>query len=380
MDTFRFGIEHEVAFLDRAGRFVDFVSTPFTALAAVIEELPLYPTDAQQLRIGDAGIRVKRWYIEALERVSPCGEWLTCLPKGIEIRTTIHPDILGALSELTESFRMLCQAAARHELTPVLTSYNPYRTCFIPDPPLNAYEQRLLERSPEDRTALSTFLTYGPDLSLSCRSWQSQELIDIGRKFTSYSPYIVPFSFSSPFYDGKLWDGLSVRTFLRTGRRPAALVYLSEETDLIFSSPSLTRLARIPAEAGRIEFKACDSCSDFALYGALLALLKGLALDRTLTGRATVPDAEKHQLAAREGFRNEEIYSGAESVLYAAEQALASDPDRLLLEPLHALLQSRQTPAHSMIASYQRTHSIEETLRQTYMAPLALVSEAVSFV
>jgi hypothetical protein len=379
MAGFRFGIEHEVAFLDRYGRFVDYSSTPFAALQAVIDELPLYPGDEQQLRIGDAGIRVKRWYLEALERLSPRGEWLTCLPKGIEIRTTIHPDIHGAVHELTASFEMLCRVAARHGLTPVLTSYNPYRSDLILDPPLNAYEQRLLERSPEDRTALSTFLTYGPDLSFSLNEWQPALLIDIGRKLTYYSPYVVPFSFSSPFYKGELWEGLSVRTFLRTGKRPAVLVFLAEESNLLFSSPSLTKLARIPAEVGRIEFKACDSCADFSLYAALLALLKGLALDRTLPGRATVPDADLHRLAARHGFAAAEIYAGASSVLLAASEALAAvaAAELPLLEPLYSLLRERRTPAHALIEDYRRTGSLEEALRRPYLAPQVLACEAI---
>src|SRR5579875_3227339 len=192
MSDFRFGIEHEVAFLDHKGSFVDFASTPYSLLQAVIDELPLYPGDEEALRIGDAGIRLKRWYLEAFERLSPQGEWLTCLPKGIEIRTTIHPDIRSVLQELEESFALLCQVAAQHGFTPVLTSYNPYRTCLILDPPLNPYEWRLLDRSPEDRTTLGTLLTYGPDLSLSCAAWSTEQLIDHGRKLTYYSPYIVP--------------------------------------------------------------------------------------------------------------------------------------------------------------------------------------------
>ncbi len=61
---FTYGIEHEVAFLDQQGHFMDFVSTSFGTLQAIIDELPQYAGDEEHLRIGDAGIRVKRWYIE----------------------------------------------------------------------------------------------------------------------------------------------------------------------------------------------------------------------------------------------------------------------------------------------------------------------------
>lgn len=363
---FRFGIEHEVAFLDREGRFVDFLSISFAALQAVIDELPLYAGDEASLRIGDAGIRVKRWYIEGFERFSESGDLTDCLPKGIEIRTTIHSNIRDAVNELTTSFHQLRAVAYRHGLVPVLTSHNPYRTCFVPDPPLGAYEQRLLHQSPEDLTALLSMVTYGPDLNLSMEALPVEALIDLGRKLTYYSPYIVPWSFSSPFYDGRLWEGFSARTFYRTGRRPAVQVFLAQPTDLLESCPSLTKLARCPAETGRVEFKACDSCADFSLYAALLTLLKGLALDKTLPGRATIPDRELHQRAARSGFAQADLLAGAQTVLNASAEALGNDPDVCFLEPLSYLLKHQITPAHRLVQAFLATGSIEAVLRETY--------------
>ena len=54
------------------------------------------------------------------------------------------------------------------------------------------------------------------------------ELVDAARKLTALSPYLVPLSFSSPFRDGGPWGGLSARTALRTGARPAALAFLAD--------------------------------------------------------------------------------------------------------------------------------------------------------
>ncbi len=370
---FRFGIEHEVAFLDREGHFVDFLSTSFATLQKIVDELPLYPGDEVHLRIGDAGIRVKRWYIEGFERFNERGELTDCLPKGIEIRTTIHASIAETIDELSASFRLLQAVAERHGLQPVLTSHHPYRTSFVPDPPLCAYEQQLLHLSPEDLSAPLSMVTYGPDLNFSLSAQPVENMIDLGRKLTYYSPYIVPWSFSSPFYDGQLWEGYSVRTFQRTGKRPAVQIFLARPDDLLVSDPSLTKLARCPAEIGRIEFKACDSCADFSLYAALLALLKGLVLDQTLVGRATVPDRALHQRAARFGFAQNDLLMGAQMVLHAAATALGNDPDRQLLEPLSYLLQSRITPAHQLVQSFRATHSIEAVLRETYQTASALL-------
>jgi hypothetical protein len=209
-------------------------------------------------------------------------------------------------------------------------------------------------------------LTYGPDLSFSLQGASDNDLIDLAKKLTYYSPYIVPFTFSSPFYAGTLWDGLSIRTFLRTGLRPSVLLFLQNLPETPTSNPSLLKLARNSAEIGRIEFKACDSCQDFTLYAALLALLKGLTLDQTLTGRANTPSTAQHQLSARYGFADETIADGSREVVSAAQRALANDPDASLLDPLWTILKTQEPLAVQLIRAYHRTGSIPAALSQTY--------------
>lgn len=363
---FAFGIEHEVAFLNSQGQFADFTCTSFPQLQHIVEVLPLYATDYPQLRIGDAGIKKKRWYIEGFERFADSEQVIDCIPKGIEIRTTIHNTIQGVIAELSESFVQLRDTALRAGFTPVLISFNPYRDQYQPQPPLNAYELHRRQISPEKQTAHIPMLTYGPDLNLSVAGLSTARLIDIGQKLTYYSPFIIPFSFSSPFYCGELWSGLSVRTFVRTGARPAALVFVENPERLIASNPSLTKIARIPTEVGRIEFKAFDSCDDFSRYAALLALLKGLILDETLPGRATTPDTALHQTAAQYGFDDPMIADSAQQVLQAATAALSSDSDAALLLPLQDTLDQRRTPAHALIEAYRQSGSIQAVLQQTY--------------
>jgi gamma-glutamyl:cysteine ligase YbdK (ATP-grasp superfamily) len=355
---FYFGIEHEVAFLNKEGKLADFTCTKYADFNQIIDKLPIYPSDYTQLCIGDAGIRKKRWYIEGFERFNESEQVIDCVPKGIEIRTTINSDIQSTISELTESFHLLREIAGQFGFSPTLITFNPYLAGYQPEPPLNDYERKLLQAYPEEQTVNIYMVTYGPDLNLSVADLPVERVIDIGKKLTYYSPYIIPFSYSSPFYQGKLWDGLSVRTFIRTGKRPATLVFVEKEEQLIQSVPLLTKKARIPAEVGRIEFKAFDSCHDFTLYAALLALLKGLVLDESLLGRAIVPDAALHQLSAREGLDNEEIFANATQALQAAEVALKDDPDVQLLAPLKSLLQKRKTPAHDMIAAFKKGSSI----------------------
>ncbi len=363
---FHFGIEHEVAFIDNAGKFADFSRVKFADFNQIVEKLPLYKDDYPNLRIGDAGIKQKRWYIEGFERFADSEEVVECVPKGIEIRTTINPDIHSAITELSESFRLLKEAAAEYGFSPALISFNPHYDAFLPNPPLNEYETKRRKASPEKQTANIPMLTYGPDLNISMVGLTTEQIIDIGRKLTFYSPYIIPFSYSSPFYQSRLWEGFSVRTFVRTGKRPAAMVFLEKQEELIKSIPSLTKIARLPAEVGRIEFKAFDSCSDFSIYAALLALLKGLILDESLSGRATIPDTEKHQLSAQKGFDNEEIFMNAKQILQTVETVLKDDPDVNLLAPLKTLIEKQETPAHQLIKLYKNTNSIETTIKQAY--------------
>jgi hypothetical protein len=362
---FAFGIEHEVAFIRADGQFADFTNTTFAEFDQIIAQLPIYPADYPQLHVGDAGIRKKRWYIEGLERFSDTGDLIGFAPKGIEIRTTPHSTIQAAIAELTISFDRLRDVASAYGFTPVALSFNPYRTEFMYDPPLNAYEQQLRDDEPEYQTEHLPMVTYGPDCNLSIAGLPFERVIDLGQKLTFYSPILVAFSLNAPLYAGRLWDGLSVRTATRTGVRPAVRVYVKHEQHLVPSTPILTKLARNQAEIGRIEFKAFDSVADFGLYAGLLALLKGLALDDTLPGRATVPDAALHQRVARAGFADDWVAQSAATTLAAAVAALGSDPDAVLLAPLTALLARRESPAHAFIRRLHRAGSVERLFQMT---------------
>jgi gamma-glutamyl:cysteine ligase YbdK (ATP-grasp superfamily) len=176
---------------------------------------------------------------------------------------------------------------------------------------------------------------------------------------TWYSPYLVPLSFSSPFRDGAPWGGLSARTHVRTGPRPAVLAFLGDGVPQVPSDPSLTQPARLPAEVGRLEFKAFDACPDPELYGELLSLLTGLALDDTLPGRRTTPDAELHRRAARAGYADPELRAGAAAALDAAAAAVADRPaDTARLRSLRARFDRGDCPARDMLARYAAGHPV----------------------
>ena len=255
----------------------------------MVDALPRDPADYPQLRVGDQGIKRKRWYVEGYERFDERGALLRCDPKGIEIRTRIHPTSRRrwprwrATSRCSpRAARPARPAAGRDRLQP-----DPLR--LLRRPPLNAWERAHRQDSPEERTAHLHMTTYGPDLNLSCAALGPAELVDVGRKLTHYSPWLVPLSFSSPFRDGHRL-GRAVRAHRDPHRGPPGRAGLPGRRPAAGrADPSLTQVARIPAEVGRIEFKAFDSCPDPTLYGELLSLLTGLVLDRTLPGPARPP-------------------------------------------------------------------------------------------
>jgi hypothetical protein len=347
---FRYGIEHELALL-RAGSFADFTDLTFDELQAVVDALPFDEADYPDLRVGDQGIKRKRWYVEGYERFDEAGELLRCDPKGLEVRTRIHGSVEAALSALTADIALMDDELGRRGLVSCAIGFNPVRSAYAIDPPLGPWERAHRIGSPEERTAHLHMVTYGPDLNLSA---EGMDVVDAARKLTHYSPWLVPLSFSSPFRDGRPWGGLSARTHLRTGARPAALAFLGPGEPQIAADPSLTQPARLPAEIGRLEFKAFDAIGDLLLFGELLSLLTGLVLDMTLPGRRTTPDAAAHQHVAVAGLADDEVHESTGALLDAAEGALAGRAaDLTRLAALRERWARRECAALVMLADYE---------------------------
>jgi len=360
-EGFRYGIEHECALLRTDGSLADFVGVTFEELQAVVDALP--ETHDPDLRTGDQGIKRTRWYVEGYERFDEDGELVRCDPKGLEIRTAVHDSVEDVTAALAADAALLRTAACARGLVPVTVAFNPLRSRYTVEPPLNAWERQHRQGSPEERTADLHMVTYGPDLNLSRAGLGGAGLVDVGRKLTYYSPWLVPLSFSSPFRDGAPWGGLSARTALRTGARPAALVFLAPGDEQIPSDPSLTQPARLPAEIGRIEFKAFDACPGTTLYGELLSLLTGLVRDETLPGRATVPDAAAHRRVAGPGLADDDVHEGTGALLDAAERALAGEPAHLVrLASLRERWARRECPAVELLRRHAESGALPALL------------------
>ena len=112
-----------------------------------------------------------------------------------------------------------------HNWSLAVIGFNPYTASY--EPSYTGWEQAFHASHVEDHLPQTSTLSYGPDLNISLEHSSPEDVLASVRRLTYYSPYIVPFSFGSPFLGGTLWDGLSYRTYRRTGPRPAALAHLS---------------------------------------------------------------------------------------------------------------------------------------------------------
>lgn len=353
----RCGIEFEYLLWDLAGpepgRLRDFTNLDFATIAPLLEDKP--GRDDPSLASGDMGIRRGYWYLEGDERFHPDGSFSALIVKGVEIRTPPAPTVASAIESLLTIERELTRALAAGGLALGIVGFNPLRPRYDFDPPLNDWEraERARDRS-YDGTHVST-LSYGPDINLSHPDWTPEQCLDAARKLNFYAPFIVPFSFSSPFYAGEIWDGPSKRTYERAAHRPAVKLYLEPGTH----APSpLVGPPRLPSEIGRLEFKAFDAMPDLEVLTGCCHLLEGICLAEELPARGETANLALYQRAALAGFEDEWVRQGAMVLLVKAGQALrqAGKPGAAdALAPLERLVSERLTPAHALLRAYRES-------------------------
>jgi hypothetical protein len=343
-------VEAEYALVRPDGRFADFTNTEYGELRPIIDALPSYCHP--ELRVGDAGIRVKNWYIEGDERFDRCGRSTGIAVKGIEIRTPVFPTIEQSIDCLAEFRSMLGSVLLERSWSWLAIGFNPCTPCY--EPRYEQWERDFQASHVAHHLPQISTLSFGPDFNFSRSGDSPEKVLESVRRLTYYSPFIVPFSFSSPFVGGALWDGLSYRTYKRTGARPVALAHLSGPP-----RHPLVKQADPPSQHLRIEFKAFDMVDDDRLLGELFHLIWGICLadDHELPGRADRPDGHLHQKASRAGFDDDAVRDEAAKLVNTARQALRHTGVRCQFPLLEEMLARRRTPAHAMRETFMRTGS-----------------------
>ncbi|MEU6138510.1 glutamate-cysteine ligase family protein [Nocardioides sp. NPDC047086] len=332
------------------GSFHDFVDLDFETLQRALAD-GSGTTDEGLVR-GDLGIKSGYWYLEGDERFSADGTFTSMLVKGVEIRTPICSSTTEAADRLADLQDDISKRLEPLGLHLGIVGFNPVREAYVLDPPLNEWERKMRAEHREYDHAEVSNLSYGPDINLSFPGLSAEQVVEVTRRLTYYSPFMVPFSFSSPFHAGARWRGPSKRTYERTWRRVAARCFVAPPAG---AEPTMVHPPRIPREEGRIEFKAYDAflSRDLLLAGAALTL--GVCLADDLPGLADKPSRDLHQRSAVAAFADPEIAAGARDVLAAARRALAGVPESGHLDCLDQLLSAGRTPADSLLDAYSRT-------------------------
>lgn len=349
----KYGIEFEYLIIDQRGTVRDFSNLPFAQISAMLADGP-GRKDAT-LRTGDLGIKQGYWYLEGDERFDSDGRFATMAVKGVEIRTPPRESLEQSLASLIEIEKVLIRRLDEYDLGLAIAGFNPQRSEYRLTPPLNAFERAQRGDNPSFEAPAVTTLSYGPDINISSPAWSSAQTIEITRRLNHYSPFIVPFSFSSPFFAGAPWKGLSKRSFERSRFRPSARVFVAAGAQ---AGSLLALPARQPSEIGRIEFKAFDAIPCLKRLKACAALVAGIALAEDLDGASDRWDTARHQKAALFGFDDDEIRRTAARVLEAAANALARAGEQNSADAVLSLacpLADHRTPAHQMIQHYHAT-------------------------
>ena len=340
----RIGIEHEFAFKDQAGNYLDFENTEYALFKKIVDAFPYFENDDAVFDCKSLECKPKRCYIEGFERYGLEGNLTETIPKGLEIRTMPHSTIDALIDDFTNSYNLMIQLTTQHNLSPLLISYHPFKTSTTFKEPFNQIEIDLRTEK-ELGTALRSMLTQGFHINVSFSDLSTEKMLDLVQKITYYFPFIIPFSFSSPFYNKKSFNGLSFRNYYRTETR------------------SLTRLLKRRG-IDIIEFSGFDVCGDTQLLKSLLVLFKGILLDQTLTKRALSQDTGLLMRSSLYGFEDAMIKEQCLIILQAVKAVLKEEGEAL--EYLESILHTNDSYAARMKRTYQETGDIIEAISNRY--------------
>lgn len=340
----RIGIEHEFVFKDDNDTYLDFETAEYPIFQKIIDAFPYMEGDGTIFDCKSLEKKPKRCYVEGFERYDMHGNLTETIPKGLEIRTLPHTTVDGVVEEFKSSYKQLMHIAEKFGFSPLLTSLHPFKNSVHFNEPLNQKEL-LLRTEDELSVATNALLWHGIHVNVSISNVSKEQMLDLLQKVNYYAPYIIPFSFSSPFYDGKVFDGLSYRTYRKAKTRKMIQLQNRKGIDVL-------------------EFRGFDSCGDAKLLRSLILLYKGLLLDKTLRQRASLQDADILEHVALKGFEDEAIEKEALNVLRAAKTALKDEGDALQM--LEDMLYTNDSYASRMKRTYLKTGSIMKSISNRY--------------
>ncbi len=341
---FRVGLEHEFVFVNQHGEYLDADVSSYAVFGAIVEAFPAFEHDDQHFQCKSLERYPKRCYVEGFERHDPDGTTVETLPKGLEIRTQPHASVAELLAEFRQSFAEMVRLAGGHGLSPVLSSNHPFKKSIALDHRLDSIETEVRTAA---RLALAkqAMTTHGFHINVSLGDASEERMRNLVEKVNYYTPSLIPWSFSSPFYEGKLFEGVCARNYQRAETR--------EMVGLVRRKGGIV-----------LEFRGFDACGDARLLESLMLLYCGFLMDESLGGRSPDRDVERLKRSSLRGFDDPSLRDEARQVLRAAQAALGSDSGPL--ERLESMLAGNDSYSMRMKRRFAETGSIIECISGQY--------------
>jgi hypothetical protein len=340
----KIGIEQEFVFADSAGSYLDADNTGYPVFSAIVDEFPAFEGDDAWLDCKSLETFPKRCYVEGFEHHDAQGKRIETLPKGLEIRTLPHDSVEGVVTEFRNTFSAVMGLAARTGLVPLLISRHPFKTS-IGLRALSGEVERRVRTEQELALAMRAMLSHGMHVNVSLQDASAGKMQDLVEKVNYYLPALIPWSFSSPFYQGKVFEGLCSRNYLRADSR---------------------RMADMQDRRGAcvLEFRGFDACGDANLLAAVLTLYCGFLLDESLAGRSRQQDPELLRHSSLVGFGDPILSDLGMQILRASQAAIANNSGGFKL--LEAMLRNNDSYAKRMKQKYAETGDIVESMHGWY--------------
>ncbi len=334
--SLKIGIEQEFVFADSSGRYLDADNAGYTVFSAIVDGFPAFVGDDAHLDCKSLETYPKRCYVEGFEHHDAHGRRIETLPKGLEIRTLPHDSVEGLVAEFRNSFTAVMDLAAGAGLSPLLTSCHPFKTSIGLGALIGDVERRVRSEQ-ELALAVRAMLTHGMHVNVSLQDGSAGKMQDLAEKVNYYLPALIPWSFSSPFYEGKVFEGLCSRNYMRAESRQMVDVHERYSSHVL-------------------EFRGFDACGDSILLEALLSLYCGFLLDESLPGRSRQQETELLRRSSFAGFGDPSLKDQGLQILRASKAALADNSGRF--ELLEAMLRDNDSYAARMKQKYAQTGDI----------------------
>lgn len=346
--NFHFGLETEYVVFDKATkRALWQPELTFTEVNALLESISLHDIPGLDgLELEPPHQKLMPYVVEGYHLPDADFRSQDMLPKGIEIRTPVCSSIEQCLDVQKILLTRLATTLAVKDWAPMALSHHPNA---------HKFQGRQNKRRHDFwQWAMEAMTTYGPDINVGVPQdvWDGIDFEDLNGKINFYAPAMSALSLHSPFRNGELWkiqekQGRSLRVYRRSIVAPPIEIH--------------------PDENRRLEFKVFEMTPSLDEVEGYFKLFMTLMLDNTLPGRASnATRIYDSGAVAIEGLSAPRIEAKLAALFERAEKALPQWGFTTRgLTPLHQRLETQQTPADDLIASYrEKSGYLPDTLAE----------------